>query len=75
MLAGPFGFDPFMGMSDFDELGEDPGSLHIVGNPFGGGKPNMREATLEDCVDDCAMCQSMRKQILAGNPPKIMAFE
>lgn len=61
-----------MGTTDF---GDDPGSLHIVGNPFGAGTPTMREATLEDCVDECEMCQAMRKQILAGNPPRIMAFE
>lgn len=75
----PYGFDPFMALAEFDAaldgLDGDPGALHIVGNPFAGGTPTMREATLEDCVDECEMCQAMRRQILAGNPPQIMAFE
>lgn len=73
LLYGP-GSDPFVGLSDFDDL-EAGEPLHIVGNPFGGGSPTMREATLEDCVDECEICQTMRKQILSGNPPKIMAYE
>ncbi len=62
-------------MFNIDDFNDDAGTFHIVGNPFGGGMPTQREATLEDCVDDCPMCQMLRAQILAGNPPQIMAFE
>lgn len=51
-------------------------AIQVIGNPINmTGKPVVREARLEDCDDDCEICQQLRKQILAGNPPQVMVFE
>ena len=73
-VAGALGFKSMTSQFEGDGLFDSSGMLQIVGDPTS-GDPTMREATLEDCVDDCPMCQLMREQILAGNPPQIMAFE
>jgi hypothetical protein len=56
--------------------GEWAGTIQVVGKPSSPfSEPRMREATLDDCEDDCPLCQEMRKQILSGNPPQVMAFD
>lgn len=50
-------------------------TIQIIGSPDCSGEPVVREATLDDVEDDCPLCQEMRKQILAGNPPTVMVFE
>jgi hypothetical protein len=64
-----------MGLFGGDPSGPPAGAMQIIGSPRPGAVPVEREATLEDCVDDCPMCQHMRKEILAGRPPRVMAFQ
>ena len=64
--------------TDFlDEMPPFSGNeIQVIGNPMAmTGPPVVREARLEDCDDDCAICVKLRRQILAGNPPQVMVFE
>jgi hypothetical protein len=61
---------PFAAPADMDGL------VQVIGNPMKfGSKPNYRVATLDDCVDECELCQALRQQILDGNAPMVMAYE
>lgn len=65
-------FDDFLG--NLPPFGGE--TIQVIGNPAKmTGPPVVREARLEDCDDDCEICQQLRKQILAGNPPQVMVFE
>lgn len=73
-LVGGEMFDPLTGRFDFRPLPSE--AVNVVGDPANfSGEPTMREATLDDVEDDCPLCQEMRRQILAGNPPKVLAYE
>jgi hypothetical protein len=51
-------------------------TIQIIGDPTAmGGEPTVRAMTLDDIEDDCPLCQAMRDEILAGNPPQVMVFE
>lgn len=51
-------------------------TIQIIGDPCAmGGEPTVRAMTLDDIEDDCPICQAMRDEILAGNPPEVMVFE
>ena len=50
-------------------------TIQIIGMPRPGREPVERKATLEDCVDECDLCQQLRKEILAGRAPTILAFD
>jgi hypothetical protein len=73
MLGGEL-FDPLTGAFDFSMM--PSGGINVIGDPTKcSGEPVMREATLDDVEDDCPICQEMRRQILAGNPPQVLAYE
>ena len=73
-LVGGELFDPLTGRFDFRPLSSEV--VNVVGNPANlSGEPTMRAATLDDVEDDCPLCQEMRRQILAGNPPQVLAYE
>lgn len=64
-------YDPWAGF----QIG-DTNAVQVIGNPSTPfSEPTMREATLDDCVDECPLCQQLREQILSGNPPQVMAFD
>ena len=51
-------------------------TILIIGDPTAiGTEPVVRAMTLDDIEDDCPICQAMRDEILAGNPPEVMIFE
>ncbi|MBJ7354068.1 MAG: hypothetical protein JHC98_04520 [Thermoleophilaceae bacterium] len=51
-------------------------TIQIIGDPTAlGAEPTVRAMTLDDIEDDCPICQMMREEILAGNPPQVMVFE
>jgi hypothetical protein len=64
-----------MGLFGGEPSAELAGAVQIIGIPTPGSVPVEREATLEDCVDDCPMCRHMREEILAGRPPRVMVFK
>jgi hypothetical protein len=75
-IVGGSAFNPMTGKFELDGLLDDPGTVQVIGSPSSPfSEPRMREATLDDCEDDCPLCQELRRQILSGNPPQVMAFD
>ncbi len=61
-------------MNDAQSLGiNEP--VQIIGAPGDGTKVSFRAMTLDDIDDNCPICEANRKQILAGNPPKVMFYK
>jgi hypothetical protein len=71
----PFEIPPFdIPQCDIPQF--DGTEIQVIGNPAETtGPPVIREATLDDCDDDCPICVMLRQQILAGKPPQVMVFE
>lgn len=61
------------------DLDLDPNEgIQIIGSPeafANGAQPQLRPMRLSDLDDDCDICRRMRKRILSGNAPMVMAFE
>lgn len=74
----PLNGNPLHSRWDKSGLGAiDPNRpIQVIGRPKGlTGTPRIRRARLSDCEDGCPICSNLRAEILAGNPPMVLAYD